>query len=111
MLTVYHNPRCSKSRQALALVEESGQPFEVVEYLKDFPADTVMQDMLNAIGRDALLRTGEADFKEHFKGQDLTDAELISLLRQYPKVLERAVVTDGKQWVVARPPEKVEILF
>ena len=106
---IYHNPRCSKSRQALALLEEKGVQAEVVEYLKTPPTSEELKDILQKLGKSPmqLMRKGEADFKEHVKGKELDDEALIALMIAYPKLIERPIVINGDRAALGRPPESV----
>lgn len=108
--TIYHNPRCSKSRQTLQLLKDKGIEPTVIEYLKT-PPDTQTLDsiltMLNMEPRD-LMRKQEAEYKE----QGLADAslsreQLIQAMTEYPKVIERPVVVNNGKAAVGRPPENV----
>ena len=113
-VTIYHNPRCSKSRQTLALLRERGIEPEVVEYLKTPPSEEELARILDMLGKspEELMRRNEAEYKEHFKGRDLSREEAIRLMVRYPKVIERpVVVVDDARAAVGRPPEAVlEIL-
>ncbi len=113
-VTIYHNPRCSKSRQTLALLRERGIEPEVVEYLKTPPSEEELARILDMLGKspEELMRRNEAEYKEHFKGRDLGREEAIRLMVRYPKVIERpVVVVDDARAAVGRPPEAVlEIL-
>lgn len=108
-MKIYHNPRCSKSRQTLALIEENGVDVEVVEYLKDIPTKAELKDLLSKLGIPAekLLRKGEADFKDNYKGKTLSDDEWIDAMIQYPKLIERPIVLKDNKAVLGRPPENV----
>ncbi|MTI21612.1 arsenate reductase (glutaredoxin) [Fulvivirga sp. RKSG066] len=110
MLTIYHNPRCSKSREVLKKIEASGQMVQVVEYMKTVPSKEELKDLIEMIGikPEQLIRKGEADYKENFKGKSLTDDEWVEAMVQYPKLIERPIVIKEKQAAVCRPPEKVE---
>jgi len=107
--TVYHNPRCSKSRLAVQYLEAEGKSFDVVEYLKDIPTTVELEDILDKLGMEPLelLRKNEVDFKENFKGKDLSRGEWIEAMRKYPKLIERPIVIKAKRAVVARPTEKI----
>lgn len=112
-VTIYHNPRCSKSRQTLALIEEKGIQPEIVLYLETPPSVETLQDILTKLGKkpEELMRKGEQEFKDHFKGQELSEQEQIERMVQYPKVIERPVVVTQEAARVGRPPESVlEIL-
>jgi arsenate reductase (glutaredoxin) len=113
-VTIYHNPRCSKSRQTLAIIEESGIVPNIVEYLTSPPdAETIKHilDMLKLEPRD-LMRTKEAAYAENGLGNDaLTSAELIQAMVNHPILIERPIVVKGNQAVVGRPPENVAALI
>jgi len=108
-MKIYHNPRCSKSRQALGLLKEHSTDIEIVEYLKDIPSTTELKSLLVLLGISAsdLLRKNEAEYKSYIKGKDLNEEELIEAMAKYPKLIERPIVTNGNQAVIGRPPEKV----
>lgn len=108
-MKIFHNPRCSKSRQGLAILEESGQKFEIVEYLKNSPSKVELKEVIQLLGIPAvkLIRRGEADFKENFKGKELTEDQWIDAMIQYPKLIERPIVVNGDKAVIGRPPENI----
>ncbi|HET9700389.1 MAG TPA: arsenate reductase (glutaredoxin) [Burkholderiales bacterium] len=110
---IYHNPRCSRSRQALALLQERGAEPEVLDYLKTPPTKAELKALLAKLGLkpEQVLRTGEAVYKQKFRGRDLTDEQWLEALAENPILLERPIVVRGSRAVVGRPPEKVlEIL-
>lgn len=113
MLTIYHNPRCRKSRETLALIEESNAPVTIVEYLKEVPSADELANVLDKLGMEAkdLLRKGEAIFKEQFKGQEHTNEEWIQIMVENPKLIERPIVIKGEKAVIGRPPENVNSLL
>jgi arsenate reductase len=107
---IYHNPRCSKSRETLKLVEEQGVELEIIEYLKHPPTAAELQDILNKLGLKPrqLMRTKEAEYKDN--GLDdpaLSDAELIEAMIRIPKLIERPIVLANDKAAVGRPPESV----
>ena len=109
-LTLYHNPNCSKSRQALALLTQHGAEPRVVEYLKTPPTEAELDALLTLLGLEPrqLLRTGEPAYHEH--GMDdpgLSRAELIARMVASPSVIERPIAVHGQRAVVGRPPERV----
>jgi len=108
-ITIYHNPRCSKSRQTLALVQEQGIEPDIIEYLTSPPSETELDSILTMLGKEPeeLMRKAEDEYKQHFKGRDLSRVEAISLMVQYPKVIERPIVINGDKAAVGRPPESV----
>lgn len=108
-MTVYHNPRCTKSRNSCKLLTERGADFEVVEYLKTPLTAGGIAGLLVKLGMPAkdLIRKGEAIFKEHYKGKELTEAGWIEAMVKYPKLIERPIVVKGDKAVIGRPEERV----
>lgn len=113
-LTLYHNPRCSKSRGALELLEERGLNPTVVRYLETPPDAATLQALLARLGIGArqLLRTGEDEYKSlDLANPALTDEQLIAAMAEHPKLIERPILVADDKAVIGRPPEKVlEIL-
>ena len=108
-LTIYHNPRCSKSRQTLELIRSKGVEPEIVLYLEDAPSSGDIAYALRMLDMKPMdiIRKNEAEFKEHFAGADeLTDEQLIELMRLYPKVMQRPIVVNRGKAVIGRPPKK-----
>ena len=113
-VTIYHNPRCSKSRQTLALLEKKGAAPRVVDYLKTPPSAGELKAILKKLGlkpRD-LMRKGEPRYAElGLKDRDMADDALIALMVANPILIERPIVISGGKAAIGRPPEKVlEIL-
>lgn len=108
-MKIYHNPRCRKSRETLALLEEHKVTPEIVEYLVETPSQAEIGRLLNMLGIKAeqLVRKNEPVFKEHFKGKTLTEKQWIQAMAKYPKLIERPIVVKGKKAVIGRPPENV----
>ena len=108
-MKIYHNPRCSKSRQTLQIIKDAGVEPEVIEYLTDVPSEGELKEIIGMLGIKPydLLRRGEADFKENFKGKDLSDDEWIAAMVKYPKLIERPIVVKQKKAGLGRPPENV----
>jgi arsenate reductase len=113
-VTIYHNPRCSKSRAALALLREHGIEPQVIEYLVTPPDAATLRRLLKALGMKprALLRTKEAAYKDNrLDRAQVTDAEIIDAMARHPLLIERPIVVAGSRAAIGRPPEKVlEIL-
>ncbi|WP_166358963.1 arsenate reductase (glutaredoxin) [Pseudomonas akapageensis] len=113
-LTLYHNPRCSKSRGALELLEARGLNPTVVRYLETPPDAATLQNLLGKLGISArqLLRTGEEEYKSlDLANPALSDEQLIAAMVANPKLIERPILVAGDKAVIGRPPEKVlEIL-
>ena len=108
-MKIYHNPRCTKSRQTLSLIENKGVKVEIIEYLKNTPSKDELKAIIKKLGFDPeqLVRKGENDFKENFKGKKLTDEKWIEAMINYPKLIERPIVVKGDNAVIGRPPENV----
>lgn len=108
-MKIYHNPRCSKSRQTLQLILDAGKKVEVVEYLKDVPGEEELRNIIALLGiaAEQLLRKSEQIFNEKYKGKILTDDEWIKVMSEHPVLIERPIVIDGKRAVLGRPPESV----
>ncbi|WP_237065767.1 arsenate reductase (glutaredoxin) [Microbulbifer guangxiensis] len=110
MWTIYHNPRCSKSRQTLQLLQENGIEPEVILYLETPPDTSTLADLLGKLGIGArdLLRTGEDAYRElGLKNNALSDAQLIEAMASHPKLIQRPIVVSGNRAVLGRPPENV----
>ncbi len=109
MVKIYHNPRCTKSRQALQLLEEKGVEHEVVKYMDDALTPAELKTVLNKLGMNAseLIRKNEQIWKDEFKDKEMDEEELILAMIEYPKLMERPIVENGDQAVVGRPTEKV----
>ncbi|UTW08640.1 arsenate reductase (glutaredoxin) [Pseudomonas benzenivorans] len=109
-LTLYHNPRCSKSRGALQLLEARGLTPTIVRYLETPPSAAQLQALLGKLGIDArqLLRTGEEEYRAlNLAEPGLSDAQLIEAMVNHPKLIERPILIAGDKAVIGRPPEKV----
>lgn len=111
--TIYHNPRCSKSRATLALLQERGADVEIIEYLKTPLATEAIRDLIAKLGLTAadVVRSGEPAFKDSGLSLDSGDAELIELMAREPIVMQRPIVVAGESARIGRPPENVLELF
>lgn len=110
MITLYHNPRCSKSREALALLEAQGHTPRIVRYLETPPDAATLKSLLKTLGISArdLLRTKEAEYAElGLADSALSETALIAAMVAHPRLIERPVAVAGKRGVIGRPPEKV----
>ena len=109
-VTILHNPRCSKSRQTLQLLNDNGVSPTIVEYLKNPPSVEELTDIISKLGlpvRD-VMRKKEPEYKDvDADNQNLTDLELLTLIHQTPKLLERPLVINGAKAAIGRPPENV----
>ena len=109
MITIYHNPRCRKSRETLKIIEDSGKPFQIVEYLKEPLTAAELRKVVDLLGIEAqaLIRKNEAIWKEQYRGKELSETEVLKVMEANPKLMERPLVVKGKKAVLGRPPENV----
>ena len=109
MIVIYHNPYCSKSRESLEILETSKADIQIIKYLDE----TLKSDKLAKIIKLLkikpidLIRQNEALWKENFKDLEFTDEELIDVMCNYPKLIERPIVINGDKAVIGRPPTKI----
>lgn len=111
---IYHNPRCSKSRQTLALLEENGIQADVILYLEDTPDAQSLAQILKKLGIPArdLLRSGEEAYQAlNLADTTLSEQQLIEAMVKQPRLIERPIVVKGDQAVIGRPPESVLTLL
>ncbi|RSK38760.1 arsenate reductase (glutaredoxin) [Mangrovimonas spongiae] len=113
MITIYHNPRCSKSRQGLSILENSGKEFQVVKYLNDVPTAEELTQIIKKLGIAPidLIRKNEAIWKSEYKGKELSDDALIKAMVTNPKLIERPIVINGDKAIVGRPPENIKTII
>ena len=108
--TIYHNPRCSKSRQTLELLKEKSIEPEVVLYLDNPPSKDEISKLLNILGINPreLIRKGEDEYKIHnLKDQTISDQKIIEIMSENPKLIERPIVISNNKAIIGRPPENV----
>lgn len=109
-LTLYHNPRCSKSRAALQLLEERGLQPTVVHYLDTPPSAAQLREVLDKLGLPPrqLLRSGEDEYRQlNLADQALTDDALIEAMVAHPRLIERPILITADRAVIGRPPENI----
>ncbi len=108
-LKIYHNPRCRKSREALQHLEETKQSFDIVNYIEQTLTKKDIEQLLKELDYQPgeLIRKNEAIWKTEYKGKELSTDQLITALSEHPKLIERPIISNGKQAVVARPLEKL----
>lgn len=113
MLKIYHNPRCSKSRQGLQILEEANVPFEIINYLNHPPTIDELTKLIKTLNISPiqLVRKGETVWKENYKGKTLTDSQIIEAMATHPKLIERPIVIDGDKAVIGRPPTLIKDLL
>ena len=112
-IKIYHNPTCSKSRKTLALLEKETTDFKIIEYLKNPLSFDEIKEVVKklAIKPIDLIRKNEEIWINNYKGGEMSDSEIIKAMEENPKLIERPIVIKDNQGVIARPPEKVLILF
>lgn len=110
MLTIYHNNRCSKSREGICFLENLNEPFEVINYLDNVPTFEELESIIKKleIKPFELIRVKEKDWTENFKGKDLSDKEIIEAMIKFPKLIERPIVINGEKAVIARPVDVIK---
>ena len=108
-VTIYHNPRCGKSRAGLKAVEESGVEYETIKYLDTNPNAEEIKDLLSKleIKPIELVRVKENIWKENYKGKDISDNEIITAMADNSKLIERPIVVKGNKAVLGRPTENI----
>jgi len=112
-MKILHNPRCRKSREGLKILEDSGQDFTIVEYLKEPLTKEELSEVLSKLGMSAmdLVRKNEKEWKENFKGREMSEEEVVTAMIAHPKLIERPIVISGDRAVVGRPPENINQLL
>jgi arsenate reductase (glutaredoxin) len=112
-MKIYHNPRCRKSRETLEILKTYSKKITVVEYLKTPPSKIEIKQILQMLNIEAkdLIRKGEPEFKENYKGKELTEDEWIDAMVKFPKLIERPIVVSNNKAVIGRPPENVRKLL
>ena len=113
-IKIFHNPRCSKSRQTLTILEDNGVDFDIIEYLKESPNKETLLQIINLLDikpRD-LMRKGEIVYKEkNLNRENLTDDDLLQFMVDNPILIERPIVYDDNRAIIGRPPENVLIFL
>ncbi len=107
MIQIYHNSRCSKSRQCLSLIENSGKKFEIIKYLENPPTIAELTVLISKLGIEPidLVRKKEKLWVENYKNKAITPKELIEIMTENPILIERPIVINGNKAVIARPIE------
>lgn len=112
-MKIYHNTRCSKSREALALLKSINSNIEIIEYLKQpltFKNVELLLSKLN-IKPIELIRKEEKEWKENYKGKEMNDTEIIHAIAKFPKLMQRPIVINGEKAIIGRPPENILKIF
>ena len=113
MITIYHNARCSKSREGLEVLKNSGEDFEVKEYLKEPLTEEELSGLIDKLNLAPieLVRTNEKIWKENYKDKDLSDNELVRVMVDNPKIIQRPIVVKGHSAIIGRPAARIEELL
>ena len=113
MITILHNPRCSKSRAGVTLLEEKGVEFEVCRYLDEALTPDELGDIIDKLGKRPLdiIRKNEEVYKSEFADKELSDEEWILAMLEYPRLIERPIVINGDKAVIGRPTEEIETIL
>ena len=113
MIKIYHNPRCSKSRQGVEILENSKKEFEIVKYLEEIPTEKELTEIIKMldISPIQLVRKTEKIWKENYKGKELSNKEVIKAMIEYPKLIERPIVINNNKAVIGRPPENIKSII
>jgi len=113
MIQIYHNSRCTKSRECLAFIEETGKDFEVIKYLEAIPTFDELKIIIQKMGIKPieLVRQKEKIWITDFKGKTMTDDKIINAMVSHPILIERPIVINGDKAVIARPLEKIKDLL
>lgn len=113
MITIYHNPRCTKSREGLILLETNNQDIIVRKYLDEPFTKEELKSVIEKLNIKPieLVRTKEKDWADNFKDKNLTDDEIIEAMLNYPKLIERPIVIKDNKAVIARPKERIKELL
>ncbi len=113
MFTIYHNPRCKKSRAGLQYLQSKTDDIEVVQYLKTPITEAVLKDLLMKLNKKPhdMIRTQEAVYKQQFKGKNFNDDEWVKIMVENPKLIKRPIVVSGNKAVWGDPPEEIDVFF
>lgn len=113
MIEVYHNPRCGKSRNCLAFLENSNQEYKIIKYLEDVPTQSELIELLKklAIKPIELVRQKEKIWIDNFKNQEMTDEAIIQAMIAHPILIERPIIVKGDKAIIAREADKIEAFF
>ena len=112
-MKIYHNPRCGKSREGLAILQESKLPFEIINYIETPLSTDELTELIKLLGIPPidLVRKNEAIWKENYKDKNLSDSEIITAMFKNPKLIERPIVVNNRKAVIGRPPELIKSIL
>ncbi|HXJ97646.1 MAG TPA: arsenate reductase (glutaredoxin) [Gelidibacter sp.] len=109
MISIYHNPRCSKSREGLAILESQNKDYQVIKYMDDILSVEKLKEIIQIlkIKPIELVRTNELIWKQNYKNSELSDDQIIDAMISHPNLIERPIVIHGNKGVIGRPPQKI----
>lgn len=112
-MKIYHNPRCSKSRQGLEILKELAVKFEIINYLENPISETELLEIIKLLGIKPidLVRKNETIWKESYKGKNLNDHQIVMAMVENPKLIERPIVVNNGKAIVGRPPEIIKSIL
>lgn len=112
-MKIYHNPRCSKSRQGLEILNELAVKFETINYLENPISETELFEIIKLLGIKPidLVRKNETIWKESYKGKNLNDHQIVMAMVENPKLIERPIVINNGKAIVGRPPEIIKSIL
>jgi arsenate reductase len=112
-MKIYHNPRCGKSREGLAILQASQLPFEIINYIETPLSENELAEIIKLLGIPPidLVRKNEAIWKENYKEKKLSDSEIIAAMAANPKLVERPIVINNRKAVIGRPPELIKSIL
>lgn len=110
MIKIYHNPRCGKSREAIQLLEDDNQSYEIIKYLEKVPTKIELIELIRLLNIRPieLVRTKEKIWLEQFKNKILSDDDVINILSKHPILIERPIVINNKKAIIGRPPSSIK---
>lgn len=113
MITIYHNPRCSKSRACNLMLGDLGKNVTIVNYTKDLFTESSLKEVIRLLNIKPieLVRKNEPEWKELYKGKELSDADVIKAMVKHPKLIERPIVVNGDKAAIGRPLEAVQAIL
>lgn len=109
MISIYHNPRCSKSREGLAILESQNKDYQIIKYMDDVLSVEKLKEIIQIlkIKPIELVRTNELIWKQNYKNSELSDDQIIDAMISHPNLIERPIVIHGNKGVIGRPPQKI----
>lgn len=112
-MKIYHNSRCRKSREALKIIQNHSQKYEIIEYMKDRLSAKEISSILKKLRLDPinLVRENESIWKQNYKGKKLTNTEIINIMQENPKLIQRPIIITDNKAIIGRDIEKIKNLF